>query len=73
MKCKHPILTQTRILNMQLSYARATVSDHDVAVNRTWAPCFYLKNNMAPCLYLKNNMAHGLSIVSNPTLGVMLM
>ena len=38
---------------MQLSYARATVSDHDAAVNRTWAPCLYLR---------KNNMAHGLSI-----------
>ena len=53
---------------MQLSYARATVSDHDPTVNRTWEPC----------LYLKNNMAHGLSIskkysVSDPTIGVMLM
>ena len=53
---------------MQLSYARATVSDHDATVNRTWEPC----------LYLKNNMAHGLSIskkysVSDPTIGAMLM
>ena len=51
MKCKHPILTKTRNLNMQLSYARATVSDHDATVNSTWEPC----------LYLKNNIAHGLS------------
>ena len=53
---------------MQLSYARATVSDHDATVNRTWEPC----------LYLKNDMAHGLSIskkysVSDPTIGAMLM
>ena len=53
---------------MQLSYARATVSDHDATVNRTWEPC----------LYLKNNMAHDLSIskkysVSDPTIGAMLM
>ena len=37
---------------MQLSYARAIVSDHDATVNRTWETC----------LYLKNNMAHDLSI-----------
>ena len=53
---------------MQLSYARAIVSDHDATVNRTWEPY----------LYLKNNMAHGLSIskkysVSDPTIGSMLM
>ena len=38
---------------MQLPYACATVSDYNVVVNHTWAPC----------LYLKNNMAHGLSIL----------
>ena len=53
---------------MQLFYARTTVSDHDVAINCTWAPC----------LYLKNNMAHDLSIskknsVSDPSIGAMLM
>ena len=53
---------------MQLSYAHVTVFDHDAAVNRTWASC----------LYLKNNMAHGLSIlkkysVSDPTIRAMLM
>ena len=55
MKCKRPILTKTRDLNIQLFYARATVSDHDAAVNRTWAPCLYLK---------KNNMAHSEEILS---------
>jgi len=53
---------------MQLSYAHATVFDHDAAVNRTWALC----------LYLKNNMAHSLSIskkysVNDLTIGSMLM
>ena len=28
---------------MQLSYARATVSEHDVTINRIWASCLYLK------------------------------
>ena len=40
---------------MNLPYARATVSAHDVAVLRT----------SAPCLYLKNDVAHGLSISRN--------
>ena len=53
---------------MQLFYARATVFDHDVAFNRTWVPCFYLKNNMT----------HGLSIskkysISDPIIEAMLM
>ena len=53
---------------MQLSYARATIPDHDAPVNPTWAPC----------LYLKNNMAHGPSIlikysVGDPIIGAMLM
>ena len=51
---------------MQLSYARATVSDHDATVNRTWEPCLYLKNNMADGLSISNS-------VSDLTIGAMLM
>ena len=36
----------TKNLNMQLPYARATVSISDVVVVRTWAFCLYLKNDM---------------------------
>ena len=39
---------------MQLSYARATVSDHDATVNRTWEPCLYQKK--------KSDVAHDMSI-----------
>ena len=53
---------------MQLSYARATVSDHDVAVNRTWTPCLYLKKQYGtwPEYFEKY-------LVSDPIIGVMLM
>ena len=40
---------------MNLPYAHATVSAHDVAVLST----------SAPCLYLKNDVAHSLSISKN--------
>ena len=40
---------------MNLPYARATVSAHDVAVLST----------SVSCLYLKNDVAHGLSISNN--------
>ena len=46
---------KTRNLNMNLPYARATVSARDAAVLRT----------SAPSLYLKNDLAHGLSISKN--------
>jgi len=49
---------------MQLSYARATFSNHDATVNRTWKPCIYLKNNMAQGWKYS---------ISDPTIGAMLM
>ena len=36
----------TKNLNMQLPYARTTVSISDVVVVRTWVFCLYLKNDM---------------------------
>ena len=35
------------ILNMHLLYARTTVSNYDVVVNRIWMLCLYVNNNMA--------------------------
>ena len=47
--------SETKILEKNVPYARATVSARDAAVLRT----------SAPCLYLKNYVAHGLSISKN--------
>ena len=40
---------------MHLSYERVMVFTCNATVNRTWAPCLYLKNDEAQDLSISNN------------------
>ena len=58
----------TKNLNMQLPYARATVSISDVVVVRTWASCLYLENDIWHTAWVFRKILNKWPIV-----GVMLM
>ena len=58
----------TKNLNMQLPYARATVSISDVVVVRTWASSLYLKNDIWHTAWVFRRI-----LSKWPTVGVMLM
>ena len=58
----------TKNLNMQLPYARATVSISDVVVIHTWASSLYLKNDIWHTAWIFRRI-----LSKWPTVGVMLM